>query len=77
MSKMIDLKNLRVAIVAEELTQLGGAERVLDCLIDIFPNSPIYTIVWDDKKTGGKYHNKDSRTSFIQKLPFGIKKYKW
>jgi len=72
-----NIKNFKVAIVAEELTQLGGAERVLDCFIELFPKAPIYTIVWDDKKTNGKYQGKDIRTSFIQKLPFGMKKYKW
>jgi len=72
-----NLKNLKVAIVAEELTQLGGAERVLDCFIELFPKAPIYTIVWNDKKTNGKYRHKDIRTSLIQKMPFGIKKYKW
>ncbi len=76
-AKMNNLKNLKVAIVAEELTQLGGAERVLDCFIELFPKAPIYTIVWDDKKTSGKYRHKDIRTSFIQKMPLGVKKYKW
>lgn len=71
------LDNLKVALVAEELTQLGGAERVLDCLIELFPKAPIYTIVWDNQKTAGKYRGKKIQTSFIQKLPFGIKKYKW
>ncbi len=75
MNKKLD--NLKVAIVAEELTQLGGAERVLDCFIELFPKAPIYTIVWDDKKTFGKYRGKDIRTSFIQKMPLGVKKYKW
>ncbi len=71
------LDNLKVALVAEELTQLGGAERVLDCLIELFPKAPVYTLVWDNQKTGGKYAKHDIRTSFIQKLPFGIKNYKW
>lgn len=72
-----NFKNLRIAIVTEELTQLGGAERVLDCFIELFPHAPIYTIVWNDKKTDRKYHNKEIHTTFIQKMPFGIKKYKW
>lgn len=76
-SKVQIPKNLKVALVAEELTQLGGAERVLDCFIEMFSKAPIYTIVWDDKKTGGKYRGKDIRTSLIQKMPFGVKKYKW
>lgn len=78
MSKLAkNLKNMKVAIVAEELTQLGGSERVLDCFLEIFPQAPIYTIVWDDKKTSGKYRHKKIHTTFIQKMPFGVKKYKW
>jgi glycosyltransferase involved in cell wall biosynthesis len=78
MSKMNkNLKNLKVALVHEELTQLGGAERVLDVLIELFPSAPIYTIVYNEQKTSGKYAAKDIRTSFIQKMPFGSKKYKW
>ena len=73
----INLDNLKVAIVAEELTQLGGAERVLDALLEIFPQAPIYTLVWDKEKTQHKYDRFCVRPSFIQKLPFGIKKYKW
>ena len=72
-----NLQNLKVAIVAEELTQLGGAERVLDCLLELFPKSPVYTLVWDKQKTQHRYDKFDIRTSFIQKLPFGRKHYKW
>jgi len=73
----IDLKKLKVAVVAEELTQLGGAERVLDAIMEIFPKAPIYTLVWDKEKTQHKYDHFDVRPSCIQKLPFGVKKYKW
>jgi len=71
------LSEKKVAIVAEELTQLGGAERVLDCILEIFPHAPVYTLVWDNKKTHRRYEKFDVRPSFIQKMPFGIKKYKW
>lgn len=72
-----DINQLKVAIVTEELTQLGGAERVLDVLLEMFPKAPIYTLVWDKVKTQHKYDKFDVRTSCIQRLPFGIKKYKW
>ncbi|MEI6040406.1 MAG: glycosyltransferase [Candidatus Berkelbacteria bacterium] len=72
-----DINQLKVAIVAEELTQLGGAERVLDAILEIFPKAPIYTLVWDKVKTQHKYDKFDVRPSCIQKMPFGIKKYKW
>lgn len=70
-------KNLKIAIVVEELTQLGGAERVLDSVLELFPKSPIFTIVYDKNKTQGVYEKFDIRPSFIQKMPFGIKRYKW
>jgi glycosyltransferase involved in cell wall biosynthesis len=81
MTKNIDIqkkiKNLKVAIVVEELTQLGGAERVLDVMLELYPKAPVYTIVWDKEKTDHVYDKFEVKTSFIQKMPFGIKKYKW
>ncbi len=74
---LTNIKNLKVALVHEELTQLGGAERVLDVLHEIFPKAPIFTLVWDRFKTQHKYDKLDVRPSFIQKLPFAIKNYKW
>lgn len=71
------IKDLKVALVAEELTQLGGAERVLDAFLELFPQAPIFTIVWNKEKTQHRYDKFDVRTSFIQKMPLGIKKYKW
>lgn len=72
-----NLQNLKVAIVTEELTQLGGAERVLDCMMELYPQSPIFTIVWDKEKTHHRYDGYNIKPSFIQRLPFGIKHYKW
>lgn len=71
------LKGKKIAIVVEELTQLGGAERLLDYYLEIFPKALIYTIVWDKEKTLHRYDKFDVRPSFIQKMPLGIKRYKW
>ncbi|PIR97003.1 MAG: glycosyltransferase family 4 protein [Candidatus Doudnabacteria bacterium CG10_big_fil_rev_8_21_14_0_10_41_10] len=68
---------MKVALVHDFLTQLGGAERVLDELHQMFPQAPVFTLVYDENKTQGKYTDWDIRTSFIQKLPWGIKRYKW
>lgn len=75
--KEINLEDLKIAIVFEELTQLGGAERILDIYLEIFPDSPVYTLVWDKEKTKHRYDKFNIKTSFIQKLPFGINHYKW
>ena len=71
------LQNLKIALVVEELTQLGGAERLLDYYLEMFPRAPVFTLVWDKDKTLHRYDKFNIRTSFIQKLPFGIKRYKW
>ncbi|HLB95763.1 MAG TPA: glycosyltransferase [Patescibacteria group bacterium] len=71
------LKDRKIAIIVEELTQLGGAERLLDCFLELFPKAPVFTIVWDKVKTLHRYDKFDVRPSFIQELPFGVNRYKW
>lgn len=77
MKDTINFKKLKVALVAEELTQLGGAERVVDAFLELFPKAPVFTTVWDKEKTQHKYDQFEIRPSFIQKMPWGIKNYKW
>jgi glycosyltransferase involved in cell wall biosynthesis len=67
---MKDLKNLKVALVHEYLTTLGGAEKVLWYLHEIFPEAPIYTNVYFENKCGDVFGECDIRQSFISKLPF-------
>lgn len=40
---------MRVALVHDSLTQFGGAERVLQALHEIFPQAPVFTLVYDKK----------------------------
>ncbi len=67
----------KIALVHEFLTQLGGAERVLQALHEIFPAASVYTLVHDKAKTQGVFANWDVRPSFLQQLPGGVKSYKW
>ncbi|HPN96708.1 MAG TPA: glycosyltransferase [Candidatus Moranbacteria bacterium] len=70
--------NLRVALVHDFLTACGGAERVLEVMCEMFPDAPIYTLLYDREKMRGKFADKDIRTSFLQKFPkFFRKRYKW
>ena len=39
------LKDKRVALVTDWLTNLGGAEKVLESVSEIFPNAPIFTTI--------------------------------
>jgi glycosyltransferase involved in cell wall biosynthesis len=64
---------MRVALVHDYLTHLGGAERVLDCLMELYPNAPVYTMVYDHASVGSVIDSKRIKTSFLQKMP-GAKK---
>jgi glycosyltransferase involved in cell wall biosynthesis len=43
---------MKIALVHELLTIKGGAERVLRVLTDMYPDAPIYTLLYDEKKLG-------------------------
>lgn len=43
---------MKVALVHELLTLRGGAERVLRVFADMFPDAPIYTLLYNEKKLG-------------------------
>ncbi len=63
------IKHLRIAIVHDFLIQRGGAEKVLETLCEMFPDAPIYTLIYDKEKMRGKFSDKIIRTSFLQKFP--------
>lgn len=69
---------MKVALVHDDLVQWGGAERVLTGLCEIFPDSPIFTSVFDkdNKKLQNTFGSKKIVTSFLQKLPFWKSMYK-
>jgi glycosyltransferase involved in cell wall biosynthesis len=59
---------MRVAIVYDRVNKIGGAERVLESLRDMFPGSTLYTSIYNKKKTPWA-KNFTIKTSFIQKIP--------
>jgi glycosyltransferase involved in cell wall biosynthesis len=74
----MNLENKKVALVHDFLNQYGGAERVLEALAEIFPEAPIYTLLYEPKKMRGKFARSDVRPSFLQKFPKFVKKrHKW
>lgn len=68
---------MKVAIIQEWLVTVGGSDKVVKAILDVFPKADIYTLVakkdvcdelgipWE------KVH-----TSFIQKMPLGTKKHR-
>lgn len=72
----MNLENKKVAIVHDFLTDLGGAERVVEVLCEMFPKAPIYTLIYDKEKMRGKFENKKIQTSFLQKFPKFLRRRK-
>ena len=69
--------NMKIALVHDHLNQLGGAERVVLSFKNIWPKAPIFTLLFDKKSTGKVFSNLDVRESFIRKLPFADRFFKW
>lgn len=68
-------KKLKVALVQDWLVKFGGAEWTLLNWHRIFPDAPLYTLVYDSKKMGKTFSDFDVRTTYIQKIPGAVKHY--
>ncbi|MFA4871507.1 MAG: glycosyltransferase [Patescibacteria group bacterium] len=68
---------MKIALVHDHLAQDGGAEQVLKVLKEMFPEAPIFTSIFDRQNTNKFFTDKDIRTSFLQKMPFGVSRYQW
>ena len=67
---------MKIALVHDYLTQYGGGERVLEAFSEIWPEAPIFTLVYDARLTGGRFEGKEIHTSFLQKIPFVKSKHR-
>lgn len=61
---------MKIAFVHDYLVQYGGAERVLECLCELYPYAPIYTIIYNKDAMHGIFEDKRIYTSYLQKFPF-------
>jgi glycosyltransferase involved in cell wall biosynthesis len=58
----------RVALVHDFLLDLRGAERVFAAICDAWPQADVYTAVYDERGTEGRFVARTPRTSFLQRL---------
>lgn len=68
---------MKVALIHDHLAQAGGAEKVLKALVDIYPNAPIYTLLYEKKHVNKYFKDRRIETSVIQRMPGGVKYYRW
>ena len=49
---------MKVAFVHDYLHEFGGAERVLLALSEIWPEAPIFTLIYDAARTGRAFQKR-------------------
>ncbi|MBP9727821.1 MAG: glycosyltransferase [Candidatus Moranbacteria bacterium] len=67
-------KPKKVALVHDFLVSYGGAERVFEALAQMYPEAPIYTLLYDAERMGEHFQGRDIRVSWLGKLPRFIQK---
>jgi glycosyltransferase involved in cell wall biosynthesis len=69
------MKTPKIAIVADWLTNYGGAESVISAFHDLFTDAPIYTTMYRPEKMRELGKLKDVRTSWLNNIPFA--RHQW
>jgi glycosyltransferase involved in cell wall biosynthesis len=57
----------RIALVHDFLLDVRGAERVFMAMCDLYPQADVYTAVYDEDGTEGRFAGREIRTSFLQR----------
>lgn len=60
---------MKIALVYDRVNKIGGAERVLVALHEMWPDAPLFTAVYNSK-TARWADVFEIKTSFLQKIPF-------
>jgi len=67
---------VKVAIIHYWLIGMRGGEKVLEALLDLYPEADVYTHVYDPEVVSAKIRNRVVRTTFISRLPRATRFYK-
>lgn len=59
----------KIAIVCDFLTKFGGAQQVLLAISELYPEAPIYCLLYSEEGTLGKFKNRRVIPSSLQKKP--------
>lgn len=68
---------MKVALIHDHLAQQGGAEKVLEVLAEMFPEAPIYVLLYKQENVDKYFKGRKIMSSIIQRLPWGVRHYRW
>ena len=60
---------MRMALVHDWLNQIGGAEDVLESLVEMYPGAPVYTSMYAPDVMPPAYRSWDIRVTWMNRLP--------
>lgn len=63
------LELVKIALVHDWLNQIGGAEDVLETLVDMYPGAPVYTSIYAPHIMPAAYRQWDIRPTWMNRLP--------
>ena len=66
---------MRVALVHYWLVSMRGGEKVLEALLELFPEADVFTHVYAPENISSAIRQRRVSTTFIQKLPFATAHY--
>jgi glycosyltransferase involved in cell wall biosynthesis len=66
---------MKTAILHYWLVNMRGGEKMLEALLELYPEADIYTHVYDPRAVSDTIRRHNVYTSYIQKLPFSKKLY--
>ena len=66
---------MKVAIIHYWFVTMRGGEKVIEALLDLYPEADIYAHVADKKAISNKISERIKGTTFIQKLPLATTRY--
>src|SRR5437016_10597960 len=58
----------RIALVHDFLLNVRGAERVFMTMCDLWPEADLFTAVYDEEGTEGRFAGRTIHTSFLQRV---------
>ncbi len=70
------LQHLRIALVHEWLTTLGGSDRVLLALHELFPSAPVYTSLYAPDRLPEPFRAMNVHTTWLQSLPGAVDRHR-
>lgn len=68
-------KGKRVAIAHEYLQKMGGAERVVKTMLELFPRADVYTLAYNQKVIDENFAGTKVVGSLIMKIPGFLRKF--